>query len=67
MAKKMNNFFGHCYLSPQIARFSLPKAKRQGDDLAKISFLCQLSPFSWLNSDSSSVVYEYPRNGYRLR
>lgn len=51
MAKKTNNFLGHCCFLPQIARFSLPSAKRQGDDLAKLRFIGQEYLFSWLKSD----------------
>lgn len=51
MAKKMTNFLGHCFLSPQIAWFSSPEAKRQGYDLAKLRFLGQIRWFPLLKFD----------------
>ena len=48
MAKKMNDFLGHCFLSPQIARFSWLNYVF----LAKLRFLGQEYLFSWLNSNS---------------
>ncbi len=41
MAKKMNNFLGHCFLSPSNSLVFL----------AKISFLGQFLLYSWLKSN----------------